>query len=215
MRERFNNVAIAIALVLACCAGSLMVATVKVIAQEHLFISACVALVGFAVYRTVRAVRDRRTLRVLADEGWRSVPAEQPWPWLPLIEHPDRTMVYRAWSRTVDRLPVTVGELTWNENALVGSVKQWRGRGVFVMVELPAPTEPMAQRLHRTIGTSHRLDFPALRAAYEAGEIPPWTAADDRLYTFNPIPDRLRADRIQEAVRRTLLVVRLLDLGPD
>ena len=84
------------------------------------------------------------------------------------------------------------------------------------MVRLPAPTGPMAlRRPHRTIGTSHRLGFPAMHAAYEAGEIPSWTAKDDRLFTFNAIPGQLRAGAVQVAVQRTLLVVRLLDLGPD
>ncbi|MDM4722390.1 hypothetical protein QTQ03_23410 [Micromonospora sp. WMMA1363] len=76
------------------------------------------------------------------------------------------------------------------------------------MVKQHAPTEPVALRgPHRTIGTSHRLDLPAMHAAYEAGEIPPWTVNDDCLFTFNAIPGQLRGDAVQVAVQPTMLVV--------
>ncbi|WP_091643858.1 hypothetical protein [Micromonospora pallida] len=204
------------ALVLMCCAGSLTLGTAKVMAQQHPMVAVAVVGGGYAVRLAVREIRDRQTLHRLGAEGWQPVPADQPWPWLPLCERPDQTRVRRAWTRTVDRLPLTVGEITWDGNALSGSVRGWKGRGVFVVVKLPAPTEPMAlRRPHRTIGTSHRLDSPAMHAAYEADEIPPWTAQDDHLFTFHAFPGQLRADAVQVAVQRTLLVVRLLDLGPD
>lgn len=214
MRERVRNAFGMTAFVLMCCAGSLVWATIKVAAHHYPLVAVAIGGGGYAAHRAVRKFRDRRTLHRLGAEGWQPAPADQPWPWLPLSERPDHIKVHRAWTRTVDRLPVTAGEITWDNNALSGSVKGWKGRGVFVLVKLPTPTEPMAlHRPHRTIGTSHRLDIPAMHAAYEADEIPPWTAKDDHLFTFNAIPGQLRADAVQASVQRTLLVVRLLDLG--
>jgi hypothetical protein len=216
MRARVRDAAATIAFLLVCCGGSLILAALKVAAQHFPLVMAAAVAVGVSVRRAVRKLRDREALRQLAAEGWEPAATDQPWPWLELLERPGQTEVHRAWTRTVDGLPLTAGEITWDDNALNGSVQGWTGRGVFVVVELPAPTEPMAlRRPHRTIGSSHRLGFPAMLAAYEAGEIPPWTAKDDRLFTFNAIPDQLRAGAIPEAVERTLLVVRLLDLGPD
>jgi hypothetical protein len=216
MRDRVRYAFDVAAMVILCCAGSLMWATIKVAAQHYPLVAAAVFGGGYAMYRVVRRIRDRQTLHRLDADGWQPAPADQPWPWLPLSERPDQTKVHQAWTRTIDRLPLTVGEITWDDNALSGSVKGWKGRAVFVVVKLPAPTEPMAlRRPHHTIGTSHRLDFPAMHTAYEAGEIPPWTAKDDRLFTFNEVPGQLRAGAVHVAVQRTLLVVRLLDLGPD
>jgi hypothetical protein len=216
MRARVRDAAGLIALIIVCGGGSLVVATFKVAAQQFPLVFLAMLGGGLVAGPAVRTIRDRQTRRRLAADGWRPVPAAQPWPWQPLLERPDQTTVHRAWARTVDGLPLAAGEISWDDNALNGSVTGWAGRGVFVVVKLPAPTEPMAlRRPHRTIGASHRLDFPAMRAAFEAGEIPPWTARDDRLFTFEAIPGQLRAGQIQEAVRRTLLVVRLLDLGPD
>lgn len=207
-----RNAGCLVALLLACC----VVALIQVAAQEYPLVAVGVAGAGLAAYGAFRKIRDWQALRRLEAQGWQSAPAGQPWPWLPLLVRPGATRVLRAWARTVDGLPVTAGELTWDDNVLDGSVEGWQGRGVFVVVRLPAPTEPMAlRRPHRTIGTSHRLEFPALHAAYAAGEIPPWTAKDDCLFTFTAFQGQLRADALEAAVRRTLLVVRLLDLGPE
>lgn len=207
-----RNAGCLVAALLALC----VVAAIQVAAQEFPLVAVCIVGAGLATYATIRKIRDRRAVRRLGAQGWQSAPAGQSWPWLPLLARPGATRVLRAWSRTVDGLPVTAGELTWDDNVLDGSVEGWRGRGVFVVVRLPAPTEPMAlRRPHRTVGTSHRLESPALHAAYAAGEIPPWTAKDDCLFTFTAFQGQLRADALEAAVRRTLLVVRLLDLGPE
>lgn len=208
MRNRVQVAGLLVALTLGCC-GMIVIKAVYPLWWLGLL---CLVFAGSSARDRIG---DRRTRRRLEAEGWQPVPTDRPWPWLPLIERPGQTTVSLAWTRTVDRLPVAVGEIAWEGDALAGAVKGYAGRGVFVVVELPSPTEPMALRRHRTIGTSHRLDFPAMREAFEAGEIPPWTAADDHLFTFTAIPDRLRGDAVREAVRRTLLVVRLLDLGPD
>jgi hypothetical protein len=209
MRNWVRTAGLVVALVLGCCG----LIVIKAVYPLWWLLGFILFLVGGVVSDRIS---DRRTRRRLGAEGWQSVPADQPWPWLPLIEPPGKATVRVALTRTVDRLPVTVGEIAWDGNALAGAVKGYGGQGVFVVVELPAPTGSMAlRRSGRTIGTSHRLDFPAMRAAFEAGEIPPWTAAGDRLFTFTATGDRLRVAAAQEAVRRTLLVVRLLDLGPD
>lgn len=214
MKQRVRHAAGMVAITLMCCAGTLIWAVLEVAAREYPLAAAAVIGGSVATHRAAGKLGDWRTLRRLAAAGWQPAPADQPWPWLPLVERPDQTTVHRAWTRTVDRLPLTVGEITWDDNALSGSVKGWAGRGVFVVVKLPAPTEPMAlRRPHRTIGTSHRLELPAMHAAYEAGDIPPWTAKDDHLFTFDAIPGQLRAGAVESAVQRTLRVVRLLGLA--
>lgn len=216
MRARVREAAGVVAFTLMCGAGLLMLTVIKVALREAPHVAVSVVGAGVTMYWAIRKIRGWHTLRRLRAEGWQPARADQPWPWLTLIERPDHTRVHRAWARIVDGLALTVGEISWDGNALSGSVKGWKGRGVVVVVNLPTPVEPMAlRRPHRTIGTSHRLGFPAMHAAYEAGEIPPWTVKDDRLFTFNAMPGQLRADIVQVAVQRTLLVVRLLDLGPD
>ncbi|MEO3747449.1 hypothetical protein [Plantactinospora sp. B5E13] len=149
--------------VLMCCGGLLILAAVKIAAQHYPLVAMVVVGTGYAARRVVHTIRARRTARRLGIEGWRPAPIDQPWPWLPLSERPDQIRVHRAWARTVDRLPLTVGEITWNGNALHGSVPDWQGRGVFVVVQLPVPVEPMAlRRPHRMIGTARRLDAPGV-----------------------------------------------------
>jgi hypothetical protein len=212
MREKVREAVGMAVLCLMCCAGSLVWAVIKVAAQDFPLIAFAIVGGGYAVHRAARTIRGWQTVRWLAAEGWQPASADQPWPWLPLIER-GQTEVHRTWTRTLDSLPLTVGEITWDGNALNGSVSAWKGRGVFVVVTLPTPTEPMAlRRPHRTIGTSDRLNLPAMHAAYEAGEIPPWTAMDDRLFTFTAIPGQLRAEQVRVAAQQTLHVVRLMDL---
>jgi hypothetical protein len=72
------------------------------------------------------------------------------------------------------------------------------------------------RRPHRTIGTSHRLDRPAPKDAFESGEIPPIAAPDRSLFTFEASKvERLAPESLDSLLERTQLIVRLLDLGPD
>jgi hypothetical protein len=114
-------------------------------------------------------------------------------------------------------LLITVGEIRWSDDALSGAVEGWAGKGVFVEVRLPVVTEPMGiRRPNRTIGTSLRLDRPALRDAFENGEIPPFAALDRSLFTFEASKaERLAPEALDSLLERTQLIVRLLDLGPD
>jgi hypothetical protein len=183
------------------------------------------ALLGLVVFVAgrigLRGKRDREALGRLdawvAAGGWISVPVNRSWPWNPLLRTPGTVVVKRAWQSIVDGLLITVGELEWSDNALDGAVVGWTGKGAFVEVELPVGTEPMGiRRPHRTIGTSHRLDLPALHDAYENGEIPPFTARDRSLFTFEAIKeDRLAPEFLDRLVGRTQRIVQLLDLGPD
>jgi len=164
--------------------------------------------------------RDRRALdRIeawVSAGGWVSVPAGRPWPWESLLRTRGTVTVRRAWQSLVDDLLITVGEAKWDDNALDGAVVGWAGKGVFVEVQLPVATEPMGiRRPHRTIGTSHRLDLPALHDAFENGEIPPFTARDRSLFTFEAFEGRLIPGSFDRLIERTLRIVRLLDLGSD
>jgi hypothetical protein len=48
-----------------------------------------------------------------------------------------------------------------------------------------------------------------------SGDVPPWTAIDSDLFAFVPVRRPVTPDAVEDAVRRTLRVVALLDLGPD
>jgi hypothetical protein len=177
---------------------------------------AALVAAGVVVHRKRNRGAWRRLTTWVSAGGWIPVPADRKWPWASLLRMPGTVVVDRAWTATVDGFPVTAGTLLWDDNALDGAVVGWAGCGIFVVVRLPAPTEPMAMRRpHRTVGDSHRLDRPALHDAFENGEIPPWTARDRDLFTFQAIAGRLHPEHLDDLVRRTLLVVRLLDLGPD
>lgn len=181
-------------------------------------LSVAVLLAGLIITPRMRS-RDafRRIETWVAAGNWISVPVGRSWPWTSLLQTPDSVVVDRAWQSMVDdHLLITAGELHWSDNALGGAVDGWVGRGVFVVVHLPVETEPMGiRRPHRTIGTSHRLDLPALNDAFENGEIPPFTAIDRSLFTFEALEGSLRPEAVDSLIRRTLRCVHLLDLGPD
>jgi hypothetical protein len=169
---------------------------------------------------TVRRKRDREALERIEEwvtaGTWIPVPVNSDWPWKSLVRNVDHVVVDRAWQSTIDELLVTVGELHWTDNALDGAVVGWADRGAFVVVHLPVPTEPMSlRRPHRTLGSSHRLDRPALHDAFENGEIPPWTAREQSLFTFEAVKGRLHPSSLDSLLLRTLRIVDLLDLGPD
>jgi hypothetical protein len=91
-------------------------------------------------------------------------------------------------------------------------IEEWVTAGTWI----PVPTEPMSlRRPHRTLGSSHRLDRPALHDAFENGEIPPWTAREQSLFTFEAVKGRLHPSSLDSLLLRTLRIVDLLDLGPD
>jgi hypothetical protein len=179
-------------------------------------VAAAAITTGVTIHRKRdRDARRRVEMWVVAGD-WDPTGPSLYWPWVPLLRKLGTVQVLRAWAGPVDGLPVTVGELKWDENALDGAVVGWKGQGVFVVVRLPVPTEPMAMRRpHRTLGDSHRLDRPALHDAYEDGRIPPWTARDQDVFTFQAIKGRLAPHDLDDLIRRTLLIVGLLDLGPD
>ena len=172
----------------------------------------------------------RRHLRRWADRGgWAEVdPDERPWPWQPRAGRRTkihrawqppaggRVKVRRAWQREIDGLPVTFGELSWKNTDFAGTASQHKGKGAFVIVRLPQTQPPMALRhAFEPVGDSPRLEQPALLAAYLAGEIGPWTVRDNELFTIEPRDAWLDPDMADQAVRRALRAVQLLDLGPD
>jgi len=188
-------------------------------------VQAAVALgvvVWFFAWVGVRRKRDAQALDRIAawvtDGGWTAVPTNRSWPWTSLLRDPGSVVVKRAWQSIIDDLLITVGEVEWADNALDGAVVGWAGKGVFVEIQLPVGTEPMGiRRPHRTIGASHRLDRPELHDAYENGEIPPFTARDRFLFTFEAVKrdDRMVPELFDRLIERTRRIVRLLDLGPD
>ncbi|MCO8273139.1 hypothetical protein M1L60_21330 [Actinoplanes sp. TRM 88003] len=155
----------------------------------------------------------RRHLRRWAARGeWTEIdPDERRWPW------PDgRIKVPRAWQREIDGLPVTFGEIRWRNHDFDGTVPRRKGKGAFVVVRLPHPQPSMVLRhTFEPVGDSPRLDQPALFEAYVAGEIGPWAVRGDELFTVEPRDVWLDPQIADQAVRRALRTVQLLDLGPD
>jgi hypothetical protein len=175
-----------------------------------------VGLVFIAVVLIGRCRARRRMVRWSAKAGWSRVDRNgRDWPWQGLALNGE-VLVGRVWTKECDGFPVIAGDLRWSGGAFAGAVLARAGRGTFVVVRLPLPTPAMAMRLpYRFVGDSHRLESPALREAYLDGEIPPWTASGDHLFTVEEHVGWITPDAIDHAVRRALRVVQLLDLGPD
>jgi hypothetical protein len=192
---------------------------------------------GYAGRSGLRAWHRRQAQAALAAwpaaAGWEPVVVGGPWPWTHLQRTPGVAVVRWAYTRFVDGFDVTAGEIDWHDDGLGRAVRRPEGSGVFVWVRLPAPVAGMSVRVQReqfrrrrgedefrrrfeTIGfDSFRLDDPAFRAAHVSGDVPPWTAIDSDLFAFVPVRRPVTPDAVEDAVRRTLRVVTLLDLGPD
>jgi len=163
--------------------------------------------------------------------GWE--PATRSWPWEQLVRFADTVQVLRAYAKRVDGFPVVTGELTFVDDGLGTTVDRRAGQAAFAVVTLPRPAPSMAVRVYRNplrrregddefrrrfrpVGTvSHRLDNPELQAAHVRGDIPPWTLIEDELFVFVPLDGPLRPRDLEEAVRKAIRVVRLLDVGAD
>jgi hypothetical protein len=175
-----------------------------------------VTLVGIVVVLIGRYRANRRMKRWSAEAGWHVIDRNsRDWPWQGLNLNGE-ALVKRAWTMECDGFPVTAGDVRWSGGAFAGAVLAREGRGIFVVVRLPLPTPGMAMRLpYQFIGDSHRLESLALREAYLKGEIPPWTASGNQLFTVEEHPGWTTPHAIEHAIRRALRVVQLLDLGPD
>ncbi|RSM58441.1 hypothetical protein DMB66_29710 [Actinoplanes sp. ATCC 53533] len=184
-----------------------------------------------------RRRREQRAAREVAGwvatGGWEPV-SPRPWPWQGLVRWADTVTVLRAYAKRVEGFPVVTGELEFSDNGLGTSVDRRDGRAAFAVVTLPQPAPSMAVRAHRNavrrgegdddefrrrfrpVGAeSHRLDNPELRAAHVRGDIPPWTLIEDELFVFVPLDRPLRPRDLEEAARKAIRVVRLLDVGAD
>ena len=180
----------------------------------------CVVAIGLVVLATavwtVARVLSIRGLRRWTRTRWTGVdPGSRSWPWDTLVLQGD-VRVICAWTGHADGFPVTFGQIGWSGRALAGAVDDNDGQGTFVIVRLPQPEPPMAARMPlRFVGSSPRLEQPALRDAFFSGRIPAFTVRDDELFTVEQGSLTIEAAAAVHAVRRALLVVRLLDLGPD
>ncbi|MBL7254348.1 hypothetical protein [Paractinoplanes lichenicola] len=166
------------------------------------------------------AVGRARTLRSLvlwaAASGWTAIdPRECPWPWSDL-HLKGSSRVRFAYAGTVGGLPIVFGQVRWKGGAFGNAASSPDGSGLFVVVRLPLHEPPMAVRLpYVFVGDSPRLDRPLLRQSFLADEIPPFTVRDNELFTIEPRDSWPDAATAEEAVRRALLIVELLDVGPD
>nr|WP_221377782.1 hypothetical protein [Actinoplanes polyasparticus] len=204
---------------------------------------AVIVTVAPAGFFLARLLFRRHLRRWAVRGGWTEVdPDERPWPWQPHAasrtkirrawqpqtggrikvrrawqpQAGGRIKVRRAWQREIDGLPVTFGELSWKNTDFDGTASQHRGKGAFVIVRLPQTQPPMTLRhTFEPVGDSPRLEQPALLEAYLAGEIGPWAVRNNELFTIEPRDAWLDPDMADQAVRRALRAVQLLDLGPD
>jgi hypothetical protein len=171
---------------------------------------------AYSISAVFRAVSLRAMSRWAIAMGCFPVdPATLDWPWQNLQLQGNSKVRY-AWSGDIEGLPVTFGEMQWSGGALSGAVLDRDGKGVFVVVGLSQTQPPMAARLpYKFIGDSPRLEQPAVRHAFRIMEIPPFTVRNTELFTVEARDQALDPGAAYRAIRRALLVVQLLDIGPD
>lgn len=222
MKKRLRDVGdilmVAFTVVVVLCLPQLGLRLLGALFPAQAFLGFLVLVVGLVVVNRRRNRANRKQFAAWAGAGnWIPVPVDRAWPWSPLLRDPNTVAVERAWQSVTDDRLVTVGEARWSDNALFGAVTGFAGRAAFVEIELPVAGEPMGlRRPYRRIGTSYRLDRPALQDAFENGEIPPFTVHDRSLFTFEAFEEQRLTPMILDRLRdRTERIVRLLDLGPD
>jgi hypothetical protein len=148
--------------------------------------------------------------------GWeRAAPEKQKWPW-PEPQPGGTIRVRRAWSFTAGGFRVTAGDVRWTGRAFAGATDDADGRGVVVVVHLPARVPTMAYHVpFERIGDSPLLDGAELRKAFLTRRIPPWTVRERALFTVEPANESVTPALIDTAVRRALLIAGLLDLATE
>ncbi|GAB2617110.1 hypothetical protein Aab01nite_30250 [Paractinoplanes abujensis] len=163
-----------------------------------------------------RALTLRSLVGWAAAGGWTPIdPGEREWPWSDL-HLKGSSRVRFAFTGTVDGLPITFGQVQWKGGAFGNATLNPDGRGLFVVVRLPLQEPPMAVRLpYVFVGDSPRLERPLLRQSFLSGEIPPFTVREHELFTVEPRDSWPDAAAAEQVVRRALLIVELLDVGPD
>ncbi|MEV4276587.1 hypothetical protein [Actinoplanes xinjiangensis] len=151
--------------------------------------------------------------RHAAAAGWEpTAPGRPQWPW-PEPQSGGTIRVRRAWSFTAGGLPVTAGDVRWTGRAFGGATDDADGQGVVVVIHLRGPVPSMAYHVpFERIGDSPLLDRTELRKAFLTRRIPPWTVRERCLYTVEPANGSVTPALIDSAVRRALVVARLLDL---
>lgn len=137
------------------------------------------------------------------------------WPWAEPTGS-GTIRVRQAWSFTAGGFPVTAGEVRWTGRGFGGATDDTDGRGVFVVVHLPVPVPSMAYHVpFERVGDSPLLDRAELRKAFLTRRIPPWTVREQCLFTVEPAYEGVTPALIGSAVRRALLVAKLLELTAE
>ncbi|WP_250033394.1 hypothetical protein [Paractinoplanes maris] len=195
---------------------SALAAALLFLTRSPCLIALGLMFVAFCAYSVFSGLSLRAMSRWATAMGCSPVdPKAHEWPWENLhLQGGSR--VTQAWSGDIEGLAVTFGEIRWWGGAFAGAVVDRDNRGTFVVVGLPQTQPPMATRLpYSFIGDSPRLEHAALRDAFRIMEIPPFTVRDTVLFTVEPRQSAFEPGEVYRAVRRALLVVRLLDVGPD
>jgi hypothetical protein len=196
---------------------------------------ATVAVRGHLRRRRLSQVR-QELARWAETSGWSPVSTDRAWPWATLVRAPGMVTVGSAYTRQVDGLTVTGGEISWIDNGLGEAVDRWSGTGVFTIVTLPRARPRSAVREWRNVyrrrdgedefrrrfrvivnddESARLLADPALQEAHVRGDVPPWTLIDRELFTVVPDDAPITSPAIESATRRTLRVVDLLGLRSD
>lgn len=182
-----------------------------------------------------RLAAHRSLERWCARNGWSPATERGGWPWTPQQTRPDAVTVRFAAVKTVQGLPITVGELSWTDDGLGGSVEKSKGDGVFTVVRLPRSYPATAVQRCRSVGRrragedeflrrfrfvvdepyfADQLADPALRAAHLTGRVPRWAIVGDELYTVVASRLPLRPARLITATDQVRHLLRLLDIRP-
>lgn len=154
--------------------------------------------------------------RRVAGEGWTVLdPAAEEWPWTGLRRH-GTIKVSKAWAFEAGGFPVIAGFISWTGSALEGVTRDGDGSGDFVVLRLPAAVPGMAMRWpYRVVGEVPPVQASELRVAFLAERVPTWTVTGHHLFTIEAGRNAGKASRIDECVRRALLVAELLELTPE
>jgi hypothetical protein len=205
-------------------------------------VSALVAgISGYAVRRllTTRAAR-RAFDEWLPAHGWsREEPADRGrWPWTADQIADGDVTVYTVLAGPLAGSLFTAGDLSWKNDGLGGVTVVSHGQGYFVSMKLPktypgagvhrrrdpaGPREPLPfWRDYRVLGEDDTFLGRIASGEYQRAQvdeaIPPWSIADDELFTVVITRRALDPDRLDQTARQLIRVAAMLGLqepAPD
>ncbi|GIH19676.1 hypothetical protein [Rugosimonospora africana] len=169
-------------------------------------------------------------------DGWSTLAVHRDWPWATTEPGVTAPVVLCALSKTVDGLPVTVGEVTWAPGRMLDVAGAAKGHGFFAVLRLPRrytrlgvhrklnphrlqPGQDEFARSFWTICTDAELAVshigPDIKAAHVAGNLPDWMLVNDELYVVARGAGPLKPSVATDLTRQVCRIADLLRLTRD